>query len=470
MKKLAILLIIALCLPLFAACEGQDKMEEWSELPTGAPSEIATEAETEVETQAITEEKLTNAEETTNEEVTTTGEATTTEVGTTKEEETTTEEVTTKEEVTTEPETKAEPETEDVMDQVDFIVSVTEGKEPVILQLTDPQIIDASQQRSEDRLNATTEEYWAPDQKDERCYDYLREIINATNPDLILVTGDIVYGEFDDNGENFVEFIAFMEGFDIPWAPVFGNHDNESNKGADWQCDQLEAAENCLFMQRNLTGNGNYTVGIEQGGKLTRVFFMLDSNGCGAASSASMANGHTQKTAGFGSDQIAWYTTVAQKLKALSPDTKLSMAFHMQIAAFKDAMSQYAVDGSYTNIFIDEVSTRNESDFGFTGRGAKGAWDDNYTVWNSIKSLGFDSVFVGHEHSNSSSIVYQGIRLQYGMKCSTYDRNNYIKADGTIVVAAYHSTETPRLGGSVFSLGSAGEIKDPHIYYCGSNI
>ena len=454
MKKLAILLIIALCLPLFAACEGQDKMEEWSELPTGAPSEIATEAEAEVETQAITEEILTNAEETTNEEVTTT------------------EEVTTKEEMTTESNTeiKTEPETEDVMEQVDFIVSIPEGKEPVILHLTDPQIIDASQTRSADRLNATTEEYWAPERIDENCYDYIREIIAKTNPDLIILTGDIVYGEFDDNGENFLSFISFMESFNIPWAPVFGNHDNESNKGVDWQCAQLETAKNCLFKQRTLTGNGNYTVGIEQGGKLTRVFFMLDSNGCGAASSASMANGHTQKTAGFGSDQIAWYTSVAQKIKALSPDTKLSMAFHIQISAFGDAMSQYTVDGSNKNVFIDEAATKREGDFGFTGRGLKGAWDDNYTVWNSIKALDFDSVFVGHEHSNSSSIVYEGIRLQYGMKCSTYDRNNYIKADGTIVVAEYYSTETPWLGGSVFSLGSAGDIKDPHIYYCGSNI
>ena len=54
------------------------------------------------------------------------------------------------------------------------------------------------------------------------------------------------------------------------------------------------------------------------------------------------------------------------------------------------------------------------------------------------------------------------------MKCSAYDRNNYIKSDGSIVVAAYSSNNTPWLGGSVFSLDADGEIKDPHIYYCGN--
>lgn len=371
-------------------------------------------------------------------------------------------------ETETKTETSTEAETEDVMDKVDFMVSVPESKEPVILQLTDPQIIDPTQQRSETRLSSSLAAYWATDKKDELCYDYIREIIGATNPDLIILTGDIVYGEFDDNGENLLEFISFMESFNIPWAPVFGNHDNESKMGADWQCAQLENATNCLFKQRTLTGNGNYTVGIEQGGKLTRVFFMLDSNGCGAASTASTKNGHTKTSAGFGNDQISWYTNLAKAITRLSPETKLSMAFHMQIEAFKDAMSIYSVNGSYTNVFIDEADNRSDGDFGFTGRGAKGAWDSDYTVWNSIKALGFDSVFVGHEHSNSSSIVYEGIRLQYGMKCSAYDRNNYIKTDGSIEVAAYSSNNTPWLGGSVFSLDADGEIKDPYIYYCGN--
>jgi len=353
------------------------------------------------------------------------------------------------------------------MEYVDFIVSVPEGRDPVILHLTDPQIIDPTQQRYSGRLTDTFASYWAKDKKNERCYDYFREIITATKPDLIILTGDIVFGEFDDNGENFLEFVDFMESFNIPWAPVFGNHDNESNMGADWQSEQLENAKNCLFMQRTLTGNGNYTVGIEQGGKLKRVFFMLDSNGCGAASAKSLANGHTKTEAGFGNDQIVWYGKTAQAITAISPDTKLSMAFHMQIAVFKDSLGRYKTNDSYANVYIDDLENKGEGDFGYTGRGVKGDWDSYYNVWKTIKSLGIDSVFVGHEHSNCSSVVYEGVRLQYGMKSSTYDRNNYITANGEIQTAVYYSTNTPWVGGTVFSLDENGEIKSPYIYSCG---
>lgn len=355
---------------------------------------------------------------------------------------------------------------DNVIDAIDFIVEVPADREAVVLHLTDMQIIDSSQQRTEDRLggkNSYQTEYWSPENKDIRCYNYLRDIIENTDPDLILITGDLVYGEFDDNGQNLLELINFMESYKIPWAPVFGNHDNESYKGVDWQCDQLEAAEHCLFLQRELTGNGNYTVGIKQGDKLTRVFFMLDSNGCGGAIST---NGHTKTSVGFGKDQIDWYTNLATEIVEKSPDTKLSMAFHIQLSVFGDAFAKYNTDGK-TQVNIDQLDEKNEGDFGFIGAAMKGPWDSSKTIWNGFKNLGVDSVFVGHEHANSASIVYEGVRLQYGMKCSTYDRNNYIRSNGEIYSGYVPNSDTdkPWIGGTVMKLSADGTISDSYIYY-----
>ncbi len=367
---------------------------------------------------------------------------------------------------------KEDLENKSVFEIVDFVVEVPEDREPVILQLTDTQIIDASQCRTEDRLSSIGKDIWAAEKKDSCCYDYLREIIEKTNPDLILITGDIIYGEFDDNGQNLLEIIEFFEGYGIPWAPIFGNHDNESKMGVDWQCDQLENAEHCLFLQRQLTGNGNYTVGIKQGDKLTRVFFMLDSNGCGNASAESLANGHTKTSNGFGKDQIKWYTGLASVISTKSPETKFSMAFHIQISTFGEAFNKYGTDGSTDHVFIDYYEDKFEDDFGYIGAKMKGPWDQDLTVWKSILEYNFDSVFVGHEHANSASIVYNGVRLQYGMKSSTYDRNNYIDSYGNISVSD-NLNQTPWIGGTVFNLASDGTIVNPHIYYCenaGGNI
>ena len=108
--------------------------------------------------------------------------------------------------------------------RIDFIVEIESGRDPIVLQLTDTQIIDAAQARP-GRTGVDTS-FWATDKVEERCYNYLTEIIEATDPDLIILTGDIVYGEFDDSGTSLLSFVEFMESFKIAWAPVLGNHES----------------------------------------------------------------------------------------------------------------------------------------------------------------------------------------------------------------------------------------------------
>ncbi|MBQ7948250.1 MAG: metallophosphoesterase [Clostridia bacterium] len=348
----------------------------------------------------------------------------------------------------------------------DFIVEVPEGRDPVVLQLSDTQIIDAGQAR--EGREGVDYAFWATDQIEERCYDYVTEVIEATDPDFIIITGDVIYGEFDDNGSVWLSFIEFMESFEIPWSPVFGNHDNESKMGVDWQCEQLENAEHCLFEQKELTGNGNYSVGIVQGGEIKRVFYMLDSNGCGNVSAESLANGHTTTAVGFGKNQIEWYTDQIEILKEYSPDTKISFAYHIQQAIFEDAYAKYGFDQSeeYQNINIDRLENKAEGDFGYIGRQLKGPWDTNKSVYNGMKALGVDSIFVGHEHCNSASVVYDGIRFQFGQKSSEYDRFNCISADG-VITGGYSKTGTSLIGGTVIVLSETdGAIEDAYIYYC----
>ena len=148
------------------------------------------------------------------------------------------------------------------VDMVDFVVEVEEGRMPRILQLSDTQIIDSSKMRTSNRLSAGEVKNYDPSNVGKLCFDYVTSVVEEYDPDLIIITGDLIYGEFDDNGTMLQTIIEFFDGLQIPWAPVFGNHDVESKMGADWQCEQLENSEYCLFEQRELTGNGNYTVGI----------------------------------------------------------------------------------------------------------------------------------------------------------------------------------------------------------------
>ena len=349
---------------------------------------------------------------------------------------------------------------------IDFVIEIPTNKVPVILQLSDPQMLDSSQAVS-GRLSPGEDTYWAKDKKEERCFKYIRETVNATSPDLILIAGDIVYGEFDHDGSGLLSFIEFMESLNIPWAPVLGNHETESRMGVDWQCEQLQNAKNCLFKQRALTGNGNYTVAIKQDGKLIRVFYMMDSNS-GHPSELSISNGHSQHCAGFGDDQIEWYTKSINQLHNTSPDTKISFVFHIALHAFEKGYEKYGYTrdrscGAFP-IVIDDIDKSGES-FGVILYPID-VWDKDDTVWQSFKSLGVDSVFVGHDHEISASVIYEGIRCQFGLKSSTFDSNIYIDGNGKLV-KSWIPAGTPMIGGTVIKLIPCdGAIEKAYHYFC----
>ena len=110
----------------------------------------------------------------------------------------------------------------------DFGIVLEQDREITLLQLTDTQIIDDSQSRTKERLGHDERTAWSRDNIAKNCYDHIRSLVTQSHPDLILFTGDVVYGSFDDSGEILDDFISFMDSLEIPWSMVFGNHDNES--------------------------------------------------------------------------------------------------------------------------------------------------------------------------------------------------------------------------------------------------
>ena len=164
-----------------------------------------------------------------------------------------------------------------------FVVKLSEDRlnsAVKILQLTDTQIIDSTQIRKDRKLSATDAFNWRYDNFSSLCGNYVSELVSKTKPDLIIITGDLVHGAYDDSGKVFKGFCEFINSFKTPWAVVFGNHDNESRMGVSWQCSILENSQYCLFQRGNVEGNSNYSIGIAVGNALIRVIHMVDTNGC----------------------------------------------------------------------------------------------------------------------------------------------------------------------------------------------
>lgn len=323
---------------------------------------------------------------------------------------------------------------------VDFVLDVESGRSPRILLLADPQIMDPTQYP--DDPNADNDPEKRLEDMEARCFRYVRQVVNNTKPDLILIAGDIVYGQYDHSGEAFRELVKFFDGFGIPWAPVYGNHDAESNIGVLWQNEQFENAEHCLFKRGNVTGNGNYTVGIRQNGKLTRVFFMMDSNGCDRPGKESIM--HVMPGGvGFMENQVEWFTQQGAAIKEANPDVNFSFVFHIPFQIFTEALSSVPVGDM-------GLTAKENENFGYMRFQECGVdWDRNRAIYSAMKGMGTDSIMVGHWHTLSASVVYDGVRFMFGQKSSTYDSANYKTEDGTIVGSKDITAGEPLIGGTL---------------------
>ena len=261
----------------------------------------------------------------------------------------------------------------DPLTLVDFSLEIPSDRGVKILQLTDTEIIDALQMRTSGALTSAQQEEYARKNIYANCFNYITELVENDRPDLIIISGDIVNGNFDDNGSMWLKLIDFMDSLDIPWAPVFGTLENASGKGAAWQRTQLiSTAQNCLFKAGSVTGNGDYTIGITDDGVIKRVIYMLDS----------------ATNNGISNAQVNWVKAKAASIASAYGEVPAFIFYN------KTTATDYSSDFATANI---------------------------------------DGVFMGNSPSDNSSTLSGGITYTYGTKTGTYGTYNANKLGGTYI-------------------------------------
>lgn len=335
---------------------------------------------------------------------------------------------------------------------LDFVLDFDTDREIKVLQITDTQIIDSAQQRTNNRLSPSSVTKYATDQMDTLLYKELDVLIAKERPDLILMTGDNVYGEFDDKGTSLDKLIEKMDGYKIPWAPVFGNHDNETAIGVSGQCEKFAASKYCIFNRRNeIGGNGNYSIGISVKGKIQRTIFMMDTNGCVNISGVTNQADKDAITTNFvfHDEQIAWYRSTAEKVNAHAGDKVPSfLCVHVPLAEVTTALIEKGYqakadsDSISHNYEIGSIIADNNTwkyekqaesnNFGFKQAKTVGSSAMSEFILPYLKAAGTDGTFFGHQHVNSISVEWEGIRLTYGLKTGRYDESPN-QTGGTVI-------------------------------------
>lgn len=159
----------------------------------------------------------------------------------------------------------------------------------------------------------------------------ITQLVNEIKPDLITLTGDQTWS--NENLISLTQLIGWMESYEIPWAPVFGNHDfgNEGHEpvlDALKCCEYYENAKYCLFDRgpSNLGCVGNYIINIKEEDKIYRTLYFLDYG---------VLNAFTQ-------EQIDWLNWSIQGIKennhSFCPEGM--MFFHKPTSHFYNAYSE----------------------------------------------------------------------------------------------------------------------------------
>lgn len=308
---------------------------------------------------------------------------------------------------------------------LDFIIDFPTGKDISVMQITDTQMQTMAGVRNEKRKTQVGNAFFStlPDDFEVRLWQYMDEAVNKQQPDLIVLTGDNVYGELDDSGEMWLALIEKMDSYRIPWCVVFGNHDNESGKGVRWQIEQLLKSEYCIFRQGNVTGNSNYNLLVRQGGKAKYLFYMMDSNGCKEKPN-NIGEGMMpdnvdidliEQKQGFRDDQVNWMYDSAKGIRQAYGEVPVLMFFHIPPS---DATSIVRDTYGATASSFPFMPSKN-GDFGFAYETISGASCGRF--WECAKEIGCEGIFVGHLHKIAASFNCEGIRLVFGLKAGTYD-------------------------------------------------
>ena len=283
------------------------------------------------------------------------------------------------------------------------VIVKKEGEALRILQLTDIHIGGSVFTRKKDKL----------------ALDAVRKIVKNAKPDFVVVTGDMVYPMpwlFQGTRDNLKAskmFANTMEELGVEWTVVFGNHDSEvwarSNKSG--LADYYSSLPHCHFQRgdEGITGIGNYCIPVlNADDSVNTALMFIDSN---AYLTWNFFSGFDT----IHDDQIEWYKNTVSDLSA-GRDLVPSLAFyHIPPKEFKEGWEKCYL-GTGEAIYHGGFVQEKDNYFGYP-KTVDGKFFPEMVEFGSCKGM-----FMGHDHLNTLSITYKGIRLTYGM---SIDYNAY---------------------------------------------
>lgn len=240
-----------------------------------------------------------------------------------------------------------------------------------------------------------TDVHWRPSNPHSTvARECMNNVLDAERPDLVVFTGDVVYGA--PAKEALLNAMQPCVERGIPFALTFGNHDDEQDLTREQLFGLLTTLPgNLTDSVANLTGVTNYTIelhGSKNPSKVAALLYVLDTN--------SYCNLPTAKGyGGVAPDQVAWYGRTSRAYTAANGGQPLPAVAFFHIPLNEHNTAARDEDGMLIGIRREEACSPSL----------------NSGLFSEMLHCGdVMATFVGHDHVNDYAVNHKGILFAYG--------------------------------------------------------
>ena len=264
-------------------------------------------------------------------------------------------------------------------------------------------------------LQLTDTHYVAGDPRSERALKNVIQMLDLEKPDLVIHTGDVIFGKPAE--ESVREILEPISEREIPFAVAFGNHDEEFDKTREEMLDiVMSIPYNINTKTKGIYGVTNCTLTLSPstGDKISRVFYLFDSNRGATIPDIPKTYGHIHF------DQIAWYREQSEAFAKMNGEISIPAFafFHIPLPEHKEAAKD------------DEHGIM---------RGTRGenvaSPKINSGLFVSMKEKGdVQAIFVGHDHNSDFAAYWNKMFFIYGRFSGCDTVYNDLKPNGARVI------------------------------------
>lgn len=239
----------------------------------------------------------------------------------------------------------------------------------------------------------------------------VREMVETEKPDLVVVTGDIIYSAPADSTLSVV--LKTFAQLGMPFCMTFGNHDYDFKTPAVALYNQMQKTPNCVMP-------------VLQGKNTDYSLSILSSNGKRTAAVLYCIDTHNKPAIGgiggyqwISHNQITWYRQRSMVYKQKNGGRPVpSLAFlHIPLPEFN-----YATDNTQCPMYGSRLEKAYSPSL-------------NSGMFASIKEMGdIMGVFCGHDHDNDYAVSYFNVLLAHGRFSGGNTEYNHLKSGARVIV------------------------------------